>query len=121
MKQIITLSILCVLAVHFASSVSLQKGTLDIIEGNCTHPNPKQAVLQDYVHKTSIPFVKRDETVEWRGDQKIYCVTAISIKSAEKGSTAWISDGGVNHTYISIELESGRGHGLEYNVTIYAK
>ncbi|XP_050505253.1 uncharacterized protein LOC126883640, partial [Diabrotica virgifera virgifera] len=62
-----------------------------------------------------------NETAEWHGDQKIFCVTAISAKSEEKGSTAEITEGGVDHSFVTIKMESGRGHGLEYNILIYAK
>uniref|UniRef100_A0A6P7GKZ3 Probable salivary secreted peptide isoform X4 n=1 Tax=Diabrotica virgifera virgifera TaxID=50390 RepID=A0A6P7GKZ3_DIAVI len=59
--------------------------------------------------------------LHWHGDQIIFCIMANSTKPASKGSTATITEGGLKHSFITIKLESGAGHGLEYDVEIYGK
>ncbi|XP_056638783.1 uncharacterized protein LOC130446504 [Diorhabda sublineata] len=93
---------------------------LNIESGNCSNTNPENMVHNAHVHKQAIPFIVRDVSDEWYGDETIYCVRAISLKDKTEGSTAWITDGGVNHSYVSIEMQSGRGKGLEYNITVFA-
>lgn len=45
---------------------------------------------------------------------------AISEKSADKGSTVDITEGGLNRTYITFKLKSTTYHGLEYLLSVYA-
>lgn len=56
----------------------------------------------------------------WHGDYKIYCITAVSEKTEDKGSTFEITEGGLNHAFISLKLKSSTNHGLEYMLTLYA-
>lgn len=56
----------------------------------------------------------------YHGDHKIYCILAISLREEEKGSSVEIIEGGVNRTFVTLKLQSGRGHGLEYQLSVYA-
>lgn len=45
---------------------------------------------------------------------------AISQKSQEKGSTVEVTEGGLNHTFVTFKLKSETNHGLEYIISVYA-
>lgn len=45
---------------------------------------------------------------------------AISEKSADKGSTVDVTEGGLYRTYVSFKLKSSTNHGLEYMINVYA-
>lgn len=45
---------------------------------------------------------------------------ALSEKTADKGSTVEIAEGGLNHTFVTFNLKSTSGHGLEYMISVYA-
>lgn len=56
----------------------------------------------------------------WHGDYNIYCILALSGKPATEGSTIEILEGGVNHTFVSFDLKSSRGHGVDYSIKVFA-
>uniref|UniRef100_A0A6P7GH61 Uncharacterized protein LOC114338084 isoform X2 n=1 Tax=Diabrotica virgifera virgifera TaxID=50390 RepID=A0A6P7GH61_DIAVI len=115
--------IVCLISTQLITCLptSSNDGQHDIIEGNCANPDPEKIVYRDHVEKMAIPFIVRDNTNEWRGDANIFCVMVISEQDESKGSTARITEGGVDHHFITIELESGRGNALDYNIKIYAE
>lgn len=56
----------------------------------------------------------------WYGDGTIYCIAATSIKPEDKGSTIDITEGGLNHKFVTFQFTSARGHGLDYELSVFA-
>ncbi|KAL1490336.1 hypothetical protein ABEB36_013050 [Hypothenemus hampei] len=92
----------------------------EIVDGNCTNVTATDRVYYDHVDKAAIPLIIRSEDVHYRGDSIIYCIQALNQKNEETGGTSNITSGGVGHSYVDIDLESYRSHGLEFYVSIYA-
>ncbi|CAH1992676.1 unnamed protein product [Acanthoscelides obtectus] len=108
-------------AVGLRSLVGLGDPKWEIRDGNCTHATMTDLIYQEHVHKHRLPFSTRDATVEWFGDENIYCVMAISEKVQATGSTVEILRGGVGHNFVSLHMKSAKNHGLEYNIQIFGK
>lgn len=53
------------------------------------------------------------------GDYKIYCILALSQKTASVNSTVEIVEGGLNRTYVTFEMKSAIYHGFDYNLNVY--
>ncbi|XP_060518498.1 uncharacterized protein LOC132697207 [Cylas formicarius] len=100
----------------YASNESYQ-----IVSGNCTNSSENFVVFRDYIHKTSYPFITRNATSSWSGNRKIFCLKAINLKNQQKGGTVFVKYGGVNYTFVTLEMHSFTGHGIEFNVTVYAR
>ncbi|XP_050293136.1 uncharacterized protein LOC126733782 [Anthonomus grandis grandis] len=111
----------------FASKISINGVNLnassghDVIDGNCTNTTDADLVFKDYIHLHRVPFFTRSGKSEWHGDQKIYCVQALNQKSDETGGTANITEGGVGHNYVTIEMNSYVSHGIEFYIYVWAK
>ncbi|CAG9771459.1 unnamed protein product [Ceutorhynchus assimilis] len=107
----------------FAKTLPALKNTNghEIIDGNCSSTPYDDRVYYDHVDKTSWPFIIRSETVTYYGDRQIYCIQALNQKVNGTGGSANITEGGVGHNFVVVELESNRSHGLEFYVSIYAK
>ncbi|XP_030756694.1 uncharacterized protein LOC115882644 [Sitophilus oryzae] len=93
----------------------------DITDGNCASTPDQDLVFTDHVHKTKIPFFKRSATSTYYGDKTIYCIRAINQKSADRGGNANVTEGGVGHSFATIEMESYVDHGIEFIINIYGK
>ncbi|XP_050311336.1 uncharacterized protein LOC126746956 isoform X2 [Anthonomus grandis grandis] len=88
--------------------------------GNCSNASFDTRVYQDHIVKTGWPLIVRSETIHYRGDNTIFCMELSNLMGNETGGTATVLDGGVGHSYVDIDIESIRGYGLDWNVTIYA-
>nr|CAI5844051.1 unnamed protein product [Callosobruchus analis] len=106
-------------AVDLRSMLSLGDPSFEIRSGNCRNATMATLVYQDHVHKSRLPFSTREAKVEWFGDETIYCVMALSEKEPSKGSTVEITEGGVGHNYVKLQMKSAKNHGLEYNVQVF--
>ncbi|CAH1114987.1 unnamed protein product [Psylliodes chrysocephalus] len=95
--------------------------TSDIKNGNCVIATPADLVKTEHVHKTGIPFMTRSATSEWLGNKKIYCLQVMNQKPSSDGSTVSITSGGVGYNFVKLAMKSTKGHGLDYNIQIYAK
>ncbi|CAG9856171.1 unnamed protein product [Phyllotreta striolata] len=91
-----------------------------ISDGVCYNATAGDLVFEEHHHKLPIPFVKREVTSNWAGDGKIYCVLATSPESESIGSTVEITKGGVNHSFVTLDMVSKKSHGFEYFIKVYA-
>ncbi|KAI5644535.1 transcription activator MBF2 domain-containing protein [Phthorimaea operculella] len=67
-----------------------------------------------------IPFVKREKDIFFSSNfnEKISRIAAIEKYPIKAKAT--VTAGGLGQTYVNIHLESQRGSGLYYNITIYS-
>ncbi|CAG9766927.1 unnamed protein product [Ceutorhynchus assimilis] len=93
----------------------------DIIYGKCTNTTDADLVFHDYLHLTRIPFFTRSGKSHWHGDQIIYCIKALNQKSQQTGGSANITEGGVGHTFVTIQMESYVSHGIEFYIYVWAE
>ncbi|KAJ8955770.1 hypothetical protein NQ318_008644 [Aromia moschata] len=97
-------------------------GTYEIISGNCSIALAADIIFTDHVHKLLIPFVQRNATSSWHGDQKIYCLEVLNEDSDNSTrGTAFVKEGGVGHTFVTIEMHSKTSHGMEFDIMVYGK
>nr|CAH7760460.1 unnamed protein product [Callosobruchus chinensis] len=97
------------------------KPSFEIKDGNCTTAVMGDLVFLHYTDKWPMPFVERSDVVKHYGDEKIYCVTVISEQHEHSNSTAEITKGGVNHSFVEISLHSDVGYGYAYIVHVFGK
>ncbi|KAG5879914.1 hypothetical protein JTB14_014387 [Gonioctena quinquepunctata] len=129
MGRLLMLAVACALVSQYAQgdkNVKLGKEPepiekFELREGNCSKAIIGDLVFQDHVHLWGVPFISRNTTSSWQGDPKIYCILALSQKDITVGSTIFVKDGGVNHTYVTLEMHSKKNNGLEYNIQIFGK
>ncbi|KAG5879915.1 hypothetical protein JTB14_014388 [Gonioctena quinquepunctata] len=129
MGRLLILAVACALVSQYAQgdeNVKFRKGPkpiekFELREGNCSKAIMGDLVFQDHVHLKRVPFISRETTSSWHGDQKIYCILALSQKDSSVNSTISVADGGVNHTHVTLEMHSKKNHGLEYNIQIFGK
>ncbi|XP_050515643.1 uncharacterized protein LOC126890604 [Diabrotica virgifera virgifera] len=88
-------------------------------EGDCSKAVLSDMVFQDHIRKPTIPLISRNASVTWHGDAKIYCIIAEPEKEQTPGSNVIVKDGGVNHTFVNLEIHSKKGEGLDYAVQIF--
>ncbi|XP_028141163.1 uncharacterized protein LOC114335179 [Diabrotica virgifera virgifera] len=116
MNSSILVVLMCLCAAQFAFG-----SQHEIKDGKCSNASQDDLVFRDHINKASIPFIKRDEKVEWHGDTTIYCLQVTTDQDESKGATATVKEGGVGHSFVTVKVESGRGHSLDYYVKVYAK
>lgn len=46
---------------------------------------------------------------------------AVPSKQNAAGAEVLVSEGGVNHTFVTIEMHSKRNEGLDYTIEVFAK
>ncbi|XP_057672256.1 uncharacterized protein LOC130903901 [Diorhabda carinulata] len=90
-------------------------------EGDCAKAVLADMVYQDHVRKPGIPFITRNATLPWHGDAKIYCVIVEPDREQTPGARVSIKDGGINHTFVNLEIVSKTGEGLDYVVQVFGK
>ncbi|XP_060518499.1 uncharacterized protein LOC132697208 [Cylas formicarius] len=112
------LSVYCNPTVSPEEKLTLTAARQEIIDGNCTNLSDVNLVMSDHVKKAAIPFIVRDGKTSWYGDQKIFCLKVVNYHD---DGTVEVTEGGVNHSYVTIEMHSARSHALEFLVSIYAK
>ncbi|CAH1105499.1 unnamed protein product [Psylliodes chrysocephalus] len=105
----------------YSKSIANTGPSFEIKDGNCSNAGLDDLVFKDHLHKYPIPFIKRDDKSHYAGDKKIYCVVALSQQEESEGSTVEITEGGANHTFVTLKLQSKKSHGFEYNIQVFAK
>ncbi|KAJ8955756.1 hypothetical protein NQ318_008630 [Aromia moschata] len=52
--------------------------------------------------------------------KKIYCLEVLNLDgdNSTRG-TALVKEGGVGHTFVTVEMHSQRSHGMEFDIQIY--
>ncbi|XP_074042136.1 uncharacterized protein [Leptinotarsa decemlineata] len=110
-----------VLALQIVHGNNAPKEQFELHEGNCSRALIGDMVFLDHVQLSRLPLVGRNTTTSWYGDQKIYCILALGGKQTSKDSTVLIKEGGINHTFVTLEFHSQKNHGLEYNVQVFGK
>nr|XP_023012479.1 uncharacterized protein LOC111502600 [Leptinotarsa decemlineata] len=119
MKLISLIFVACALSCKFVHGVNDPREQFEIRDGYCTNAVMGDLVFQDHVHLTRIPFMTRNTTTQWHGDKNIYCILALSAKPASKGSTVFVKEGGLGHSFVTLEFHSTKNHGLEYSVQVF--
>nr|XP_023012480.1 uncharacterized protein LOC111502601 [Leptinotarsa decemlineata] len=116
-----TFVVVFAIACQFAFGIVDPKEQFEIREGNCSNARLRDLVFEDNVDLMGIPFITRNTTSTWYGDQIIYCILALSQNPESNGSTVFIKEGGVNHSYVTLEFHSTKNHGLEYNIKVFGR
>ncbi|XP_023310583.1 uncharacterized protein LOC111691658 [Anoplophora glabripennis] len=96
-------------------------GVYEIIDGDCNSALARDQVYHEHVHKTRLPLVSREAKSSWTGSQRIYCLKVLNDKDESKGATCKVTAGGVGSTNVTIEMNSAKNHGLEFDIQIYAR
>ncbi|CAG9767031.1 unnamed protein product [Ceutorhynchus assimilis] len=115
-----------ILILFIANSITAQepKEFPEIINGNCSKAKDHDMAHYEVVHKDSIPLISRNTTVTWYGDEKIYCIKVLNEylkRYGNGGGTAFIKNGGLGHHYITIEMHSDKGGGMEFIIFLYGR
>ncbi|KAJ8955769.1 hypothetical protein NQ318_008643 [Aromia moschata] len=97
------------------------EGQYQIVDGNCSTAFVSDIVFHDHVHKTRLPLVGRDAKSSWHGDKKIYCLKVLNEKDSSKGGRTSVQEGGVGHSFVTVEMHSPKNHGLEFTIQVYAR
>ncbi|KAG5879912.1 hypothetical protein JTB14_014385 [Gonioctena quinquepunctata] len=116
-----TLIIVICLLVAFQFAEVVESGQFEIRDGDCTNARVEDMVFRDRVQYNAIPFIEGTKTSNWYGDPVIYCVMAMSLIPQSEGSTVTIKEGGVGHSFVTLEMHTKRGHGFDYNINVFAK
>ncbi|CAH1118254.1 unnamed protein product [Phaedon cochleariae] len=95
--------------------------SFELHAGNCSKAVASDIVFQDHLRLFAIPFVHRSGLSSWYGNEKIYCILALSARDESEGSTVSIKDGGLGQYRVTLEMVSEVNHGLEYNIVVYGK
>ncbi|KAF7266963.1 hypothetical protein GWI33_019747 [Rhynchophorus ferrugineus] len=103
----------------FSSKLNNTSGN-SIVEGDCTGTIESDLLFDEEVSKLGFIFVIRKDNVNYSGSKAIYCIEAVNQKTSN-GGAAEITSGGINYKFVSIELVSARGHGLDFKIKIYGK
>ncbi|CAG9860180.1 unnamed protein product [Phyllotreta striolata] len=93
----------------------------ELRQGNCESTPNEDLVFQDHIYKPAIPLLVRNATASCHGDYKIYCVTVKPSDQSDPTAEIIVSEGGVNHTFVTIEIHSKRNEGIDYGVRVFAK
>ncbi|XP_057657753.1 uncharacterized protein LOC130894786 [Diorhabda carinulata] len=96
-------------------------GRFEIKDGNCDNAKTTERVFANHVTKIGLPFITQKADVSWYGDETIYCLMVTSELDESEGSLAYITEGGVDHKFMKVELVSKMGHGLDYMIRVFAK
>ncbi|KAG5866649.1 hypothetical protein JTB14_008314 [Gonioctena quinquepunctata] len=96
-------------------------GDFELFEGNCSNAVLGDIVFEDHINLPVRQFVSRSTHSEWKGDQKIYCVLALTPRDESEGSKVAITEGGVGYDHVTLSLKSKINYGLEYNITVFGK
>lgn len=116
--------IFCCIYMTFCKTTPKPKTMSDLILGDCKTAKDSEMIFHQVVEKTDIPFMSRNATAEWYGDNKIFCIKVLNEYNRQfgkGGGKAFVKKGGLDHNYVTIEMHSDKGYGLSFLVMIYGK
>lgn len=54
-------------------------------------------------------------------EYQLYCILALSRQAKQTRSKVAVTEGGVGDSYVTIEMRSGRGNELSYNILLFGR
>lgn len=93
----------------------------DLVVGNRVHGD--FLLEQKQVDKSAIPLWKSEQTVTIKGDgiAKITSIEIYDLKPEGQSATPSILKGGPGESFVTVQFESQRSHGIHFLVKVYAK